>query len=178
MNAEPAPGQPAPEPPEPDPPEPAAAGGEPAVAGRGGLEQHVEPPGVRPYLTDVVGRTVPGRADGPTPSEEPTAPRPFVITAGRVSATDPDIGVETQVTVHPGAPETRMPPEQRAIVSLCAEPLSVAEISARLQLHLGVTRVLVGDLRAAGQLDVHVHDVEFPDPDTIRRVIRGLRGIS
>jgi hypothetical protein len=54
----------------------------------------------------------------------------------------------------------------------------VAEISARLQMHLGVTRILVGDLRAAGHLDVHVLASDFPDPETIMRVIRGLRAIS
>jgi hypothetical protein len=71
-----------------------------------------------------------------------------------------------------------LPPEKRAIVSLCVQPLSVAEISARLRMHLGVTRILVGDLRAAGQLDVHVQEIDFPDPETIMRVIRGLRAIS
>ena len=57
--------------------------------------------------------------------------------------------------------------------------MSVAEISARLRLHLGVTRVLVGDLRAAGHLDVHTLDIDDPhDPETILRVMHGLRAIS
>jgi hypothetical protein len=54
----------------------------------------------------------------------------------------------------------------------------VAEISARLRLHLGVTQILVGDLWAAGL--VQVHTVEFDtthDPDLILRVIDGLRAI-
>jgi hypothetical protein len=114
---------------------------------------------------------------GPEVAQTPGL-RPFVLTAGRTTSTDPDIGMETQVTAHPGARPGRLPPESRAIVALCAEPLSVAEISAKLRLHLGVTRVLVGDLRAAGQLDVHVLRHEFPDPETILRVIRGLRAIS
>jgi hypothetical protein len=64
-------------------------------------------------------------------------------------------------------------------VALCAAPMSVAEISAKLRMHLGVTRVLVGDLRATGHLDVHTFEVADPrDPETIRRVIRGLRAIS
>jgi hypothetical protein len=66
-----------------------------------------------------------------------------------------------------------------AIVALCAEPLSVAEISARLRLHLGVAKILVGDLRVAGYLDVHAVDASSThDPDTILRVMRGLRAIS
>jgi hypothetical protein len=86
--------------------------------------------------------------------------------------------METQVTVNHAATPMRLSPEMRAIVALCGDPVSVAEISARLRLHLGVTRILVGDLRAAGQLDVHVLDNETPDPETIMRVIRGLRAIS
>ena len=76
-------------------------------------------------------------------------------------------------------PVSALPPELQAIVALCDEPISVAEISAPLRLHLGVTRILVGDLRAAGHLDVHAVDYRRPpDPDTILRVIRGLRAIS
>jgi hypothetical protein len=116
--------------------------------------------------------------DNTPPGEQTTALRPFVITSGRVDGSDPDIQMETQVTVHPGARPGRLPPEKRAIVTICQEPLSVAEISARLRLHLGVTRILVGDLRAAGHLDVHVLENDFPDPETIMRVIRGLRAIS
>jgi hypothetical protein len=132
------------------------------------------PPTVRPFLR----YGPPPAAGGASPGDHTTALRPFVLTSGRVDGPDPTIGMETQVTVHPGAPPARLPPEQRAIIALCAEPLSVAEISARLRMHLGVTRILVGDLRAKGLLDVHLLDNDFPDPDTIMRVIRGLRAIS
>ena len=169
--------------------------------------EHSGAAGVRPFLRDtapVAGRFRPlGPVDAPPPEavvqppvavpagpvdrspagasppgEHTTSLRPFVITSGRVDTPDPDIGIETQVTAHPGATPTRLPPEKKAIVALCAQPLSVAEISARLRLHLGVTRILVGDLRATGQLDVHVLENDFPDPETIMRVIRGLRAIS
>ena len=140
-------------------------------------------PGVRPFLQQGTSSAGPYRpppheaADEPAPDEPTTALRPFVLTSGRVDGPDPEIGMETQVTVHPGAAPARLPPEKRAIVALCVEPLSVAEISARLKMHLGVTRILVGDLRAAGQLDVHVLENDVPDPETIMRVIRGLRAI-
>ena len=147
-----------------------------------------EPPaasGVRPFLSGAASwqyRPTPtphAELEAPVPGEKTAALRPFVITAGRVSGRgDADIGLETQVTAHPGAMPSRLSPEKRAIVALCAEPTSVAEISARLGMHLGVTRILVGDLRADGQLDVHVLDNDFPDPETIMRVIRGLRSIS
>ena len=45
-------------------------------------------------------------------------------------------------------PLASLGPEMQAMVGLCGQPISVAEISARLRLHLGVTRILVGDLRS------------------------------
>lgn len=56
--------------------------------------------------------------------------------------------------------------------------VSVAETSARLRLHLGVVRILVGDLRVAGYVDMHGNTAAPTDPDTILRVIHGLRPIS
>ena len=146
--------------------------------------EHPAAPGVRPFLRNSGpgARYQPappsGPSAGPPPGEETTTLRPFVLTSGRVDGLDPSIGLETQVSSHPGALSARLSPEQRAIVHLCGDPLSVAEISARLRMHLGVTRILVGDLRAAGHLDVHVLENDFPDPETIMRVIRGLRSIS
>jgi hypothetical protein len=145
-------------------------------------------PRVRPYVRGPDSAPEPvvppsGPADGPATGEP--ALRPFVLTSGRVASIDPNIGLETQVTARPAAeiwvtvPVSDLPPERRAIVDLCAEPHSVAEISARLNLHLGVTRVLVGDLRDAGYLDVHVLDADAStDPEIILRVMRGLRAIS
>ncbi|MGC5308546.1 DUF742 domain-containing protein [Micromonospora zamorensis] len=144
---------------------------------------------IRPYLRALspTGESVAAPAL-PEPEEGgggPAGPRPFVLTSGRVAGADPAIGLETQVTVRPDSgwwsspPGVLMAPEIQAIIALCAEPISVAEISARTRLHFGVTRVLVGDLRAAGHLDVHVTDTDDAlDPNLILRVIDGLRAIS
>jgi Protein of unknown function (DUF742) len=132
-------------------------------------------PRIRPFLS-----APPGEPVGPPAAH---APRPFVLTSGRV-APDPDIGLHTQVTTRIEDPYTTygLASELRAIVALCVEPMSIAEISARLGLHLGVTKILVGDLRAGGYLDVHVEDVRdhdySHDPETILRVIDGLRAFS
>ncbi|MGW4501169.1 DUF742 domain-containing protein [Micromonospora sp. NPDC004336] len=140
---------------------------------------------IRPYLRsspDPARPGLPAVPAGPEPEPDgPAGPRPFVLTAGRVAGADPAIGLETQVTARPAAdpatPLTRLAPELQAIVALCGEPISVAEISARARLHFGVTRVLVGDLRAAGHLDVH-DAADVLDPDIILRVMDGLRAIS
>ncbi|MCZ7426972.1 DUF742 domain-containing protein [Micromonospora sp. WMMA1949] len=148
------------------------------IPGAAGADPEPEPGvRIRPFLNASAPAPEPDAGDG-----EPTGPRPFVLTSGRVDG-DPAIGLETQVTARPGstswAVTARLAPELAAIVAICAEPVSVAEISARTRMHFGVTRVLVGDLRAAGHLDVHVADVDDAlDPDIILRVIDGLRAIS
>ncbi|WFE37112.1 DUF742 domain-containing protein [Micromonospora sp. WMMD998] len=133
---------------------------------------------VRPFLRASTRSTSSTDAD----DGEPSGLRPFVLTAGRVDG-DPAISLETQVTARPGsmswAVTARLAPELATIVAICVEPVSVAEISARTRMQFGVTRVLVGDLRAAGHLDVHVADGDDAlDPDLILRVIDGLRAIS
>jgi len=150
---------------------------------------------IRPYLNRPLPAPRPA-GDDPTASggDERTGaggeraatgggerPRPFVLTSGRVDGVDPDICLETQVTANPKppGPVADLAPELQAILEICAEPVSVAEISARVPLHYGVTKVLVGDLRAGGYVDVHTTDVANPhDPETILRVIRGLREIA
>jgi hypothetical protein len=147
---------------------------------------------IRPYLEASPSAEAADDADKDGADPIPTAEadgarglRPFVLTSGRVSAVDPAISLETQVTARldgtswAAPPLSRLSPELQNIIALCGEPMSVAEISARLRLHLGVTKVLVGDLRVAGHLDVHICDVEGShDPDIILRVIDGLRAIS
>lgn len=157
-------------------------------AGRYGPD---DPDPIRPYLRHPATNYQPteeraaepkaeaGRAE--VPSAAPKL-RPFVLTSGRVIADDPEIGLETQVTTEARGgrlPTARLSPELRAIVTLCHQPISVAEISARLRLHLGVVKILVGDLRATGYIDVHTRDVGFPNtPELILRVIRGLSAIT
>ena len=126
-------------------------------------------------------------ADGSTPpSSEPGGPvpavRPFLVTAGRV-APDPSgrtMPVETQVvaTAEGLAVLDRLAFEQHDIVAACRIPQSIAEIAARLRLHLNVVRILAEDLRTAGQLTVHVPDSDDThDASVLRRVIDGLRAI-
>lgn len=68
--------------------------------------------------------------------------------------------------------------EQHDIVAACRRPQSVAELAARLRLHLNVVRVLADDLRTAGQLAVHVPNARTAqDTSVLRRVIDGLRAV-
>lgn len=157
-----------------------AAGSEPAGHGPRGQAR----PRIRPYLNAPQPGHQPIADPNPTPTDSGGRPRPFVLTSGRVDGVDPDICLETQVSARPApppwaAPVASLAPELQAIIAMCTAPVSVAEISARVPLHLGVTKILVGDLRVNGYLDVHTTDVANPhDPETIMRVIRGLRAIT
>jgi len=130
---------------------------------------------IRPFLAA-------GVTDDAAEQQQPVGPalRPFLLTSGRVAARE-SIAIETQVVATDLGRATgpALAFEQRDIVTLCAEPLSVAEIAARLRLHLGVVKVLVGDLSAGGYLAVYLPNADAAnDVDTLLRVIRGLRAIS
>ncbi|MBW0105225.1 DUF742 domain-containing protein, partial [Pseudonocardia sp. KRD291] len=67
-------------------------------------------------------------------------------------------------------------PEASAIVDLCRPWSSVAEISARLHLPLGVVRVLLEDLDDAGRVHVHPPSPGHgEDTDQLERALRELR---
>jgi hypothetical protein len=73
--------------------------------------------------------------------------------------------------------------EQRSIAALCRELVSVAEISARLDLLQGVTRVIVGDMALQGVVLLHrppatVADADLPPVELLERVLHGLKNIS
>ncbi|MBL1099056.1 DUF742 domain-containing protein [Streptomyces coffeae] len=111
-----------------------------------------------------------------------SAIRPFLLTAGRVSGrgTAPPLPVETQIVTTPdGLTALRsLTFERHDIVAACRHPQSVAELAARLRLHLNVVRVLAEDLCAAGYLAVHVPNARTTqDISVLRRVIDGLRAV-
>jgi hypothetical protein len=63
-------------------------------------------------------------------------------------------------------------------VAASRRPQSLAEIAAKLRLHLNVVRVLAEDLRSSGHLSVYVPNADTAqDVSVLRRVIDGLRTI-
>jgi hypothetical protein len=106
--------------------------------------------------------------------------RPYALTGGRTRSSA-DLPLESLVkrTARGEAALARQTREQRRILELCAEPLSVAEVSAHLGVHLGVARVLVGDMKAEGLLDVHRPRPagDRPDIKLLERVLDGLQAL-
>ena len=135
---------------------------------------HGSSPGER---AERAGERSPGEHPAPVVPTGGTSIRPFLVTAGRTTgATDIAVEAQVMITARGQTSVDTLSFEYRDIVCLCEEPLAVAEIAARLSLHLGVIRVLVGDLKHQGMVTTFEPEVDpTDDVDTILRVINGLR---
>jgi len=136
---------------------------------------------VRPFLSDGDGdgTALPGAADDDALAAASRV-RPYLLTGGRSEPDDDDLEIEAQVvsTALGLAGLEHHLYEARDIVALCTVPLAVAEIAVRLGLHLGVARVLVGDLVTSGDLVVRRPESgQHRNAQILERVIRGLEAI-
>jgi hypothetical protein len=105
----------------------------------------------------------------------------YALTQGRTRPAGPALEWETLVTATEFATRhvAALQLEWHTIVTMCAQPLSVAEIGAALRVPIGVARVLVGDLAEAGYLSISApiatDDHGRPERDILERLLHGLR---
>jgi Protein of unknown function (DUF742) len=115
------------------------------------------------------------------PGEEAgSVARPYTITRGRTRpVNDEEIEVEALVwTTSLAASSPNMASVHwRAVADLCQEVMSLAEVAARLGVPIGVARVLIGDMAAAGLVYLQRPRRASDDPDIglLERVLYGLR---
>jgi hypothetical protein len=117
--------------------------------------------------------------------DEPKDPRgalvrPYAVTRGR---TEParDIAIEAiLVTTARGRQEgIYAGRDKHAIAMMCdVTPQSLAEVSARMRMPLGVTRVLVSDMAVDGLLSLHEPFEEDTDDDRLNMLERVLSGLQ
>jgi hypothetical protein len=107
--------------------------------------------------------------------------RPYTLVGGRARPFTSGLGLLTHIEAlyAPDADLVGLQPEHRAILSLTRTALSVAELAARLDLPVGVVRVLVGDLLQANLVSTFDADaaVRAPGDDILQAVIDGLRAL-
>ncbi len=105
--------------------------------------------------------------------------RPYAVTRGRTVGAGHNLDMLTVVATAQPAPRLRRTePEYHEIVRLCRNPISIAEVAAALRLPLAVTKILIGDLIAEGNLNFRAplqqrsghHDVRI-----LRAVLDGIR---
>lgn len=108
--------------------------------------------------------------------------RPYAVTQGRVapSATEFDLVAFVAATgVTDATPGVHLQPEHHAIIAACWESITVVELASRLDLSIGVVRVLLGDLRSAGLISMSEPPAAErpPDVDVLKAVVHGLRAL-
>ncbi len=107
--------------------------------------------------------------------------RPYTLTQGRVApvVTEFDLVAFVVATMPDAPPPPHLQPEHHAIIGASWEPMSVVELASKLDLSIGVVRVLLGDLRSAGLISLYEppeasygHDI-----DVLKAVVNGLRAL-
>ncbi|WP_433173636.1 DUF742 domain-containing protein [Actinoallomurus sp. CA-150999] len=135
-----------------------------AYHGSGSGPHHNPPPGPPPQPSET--------------GESSSLVRPYAVTGGRTKPRY-DLPIEALISAapYPRRDITTLTPEFKAIIDLCRNWRSVAEVSALLRLPLGVARVLIADMAHEGL--VRVHQSPFtegqPDLQLLERVLVGLR---
>ena len=115
-------------------------------------------------------------------SAGPRLVRPYALTSGRTESVV-DLPIEATLEVLPSGREKTWPEGDLSgrIIELCGSSQSVAEVSARLSIPLGVALVLIGDLVSAGHLRTRATISENTTTDErrelIERTLSGLRAL-
>ncbi|WP_327696657.1 MULTISPECIES: DUF742 domain-containing protein [unclassified Streptomyces] len=120
----------------------------------------------------------PGGQPGNRPGRDDSPDRLYTITGGRSrSAPDNPFDLVTLVVAECG-PAPGMQSEHAAILRLAERPTAVVEVAAVLRLPVGITKVLLADLLAAGRVSArHPRRTAITDPDILEQVLVGLRNL-
>ena len=107
--------------------------------------------------------------------------RPYAMTQGRVAPAGGEFDLVAFVvaTMPEVPPAPHLLPEHHAIIGACWEPVSVVELASKLDLAIGVVRVLLGDLRSAGLVSLYEPPAATQphDVDVLKAVVNGLRAL-
>ncbi|WP_328454288.1 DUF742 domain-containing protein [Streptomyces sp. NBC_00386] len=109
---------------------------------------------------------------------EPKNPeRLYVLTGGGEGGDRAEVDLVTLVVARAVTPPPATQPEQSALLRLCRTPLSVAEISAYLNLPFSVVTVLLTELLAAELVQARAPIVRqaLPDRSLLEAVMHGLQ---
>jgi hypothetical protein len=101
--------------------------------------------------------------------------RPYAVTRGRTKSNQTELELISLVMT--ASSDLRLrggEPEYANILRLCQTPVSIAEISARLKLPVGVVKVLVSDLIEQRYL-VYGRNPTDEDGDVLHAVLDGIR---
>lgn len=137
---------------------------------------------MRPFLAQMLSTPIAGADDAGTPyaGADAAGVRSYTMTSGRAQGTVAlEIESMLQLTTEGALLLDRLQFERARVAALCqVEILSVAELSARLHLPIGVIRVVASDLIVDGLLQAHLPGFGVADDvDLISRLIEGVRAL-
>jgi Protein of unknown function (DUF742) len=142
------------------------------------LDEDVEDSVVAPRTFVSLSR--PTRVNDPSDNDESPAVRAFLVTSGRTTSSLV-LEFESMVSVAPNKENDGSLRFERAqAFALCASfgAQSIAELSARLAIPIGVAKVIAGDLVQEGFLSVHAAQPNLSkDVAMLRRLIHGVRAL-
>lgn len=104
--------------------------------------------------------------------------RPYAMTGGR-TITATDIGLETQIQATPRETEhvDSYRWETAKVVELVQTPMALIEVAARMEIPIGVARVLVADLLIDGAIVLHEPAATKNFTSLLERVLDGVRNL-
>lgn len=104
--------------------------------------------------------------------------RPYAITGGRTGV-DTDISLEAQIQASSRSATLVQAYRWEAarLIGLVQEPMALIEIAARLDIPIGVARVLVADLVDDGVVVIHVPQTTQSFSSLLERVLDGVRNL-
>jgi hypothetical protein len=102
--------------------------------------------------------------------------RLYALTRGRTRSARYDLDLITLVTAGSRTDTDRLAPEYQRVLSVCTSPQSVAEVSAKVDLPLGVVQVLLGDLIEQNYLVTQSNwtPTDIPSLDMLQKVLNGI----
>lgn len=105
--------------------------------------------------------------------------RPYAITGGRTATDGQAIELESQIaaTDRGRANRKRYRWEAARIIEVCDAPTAMIEISAKLELPIGVTRVVVSDLVREGAVQLLVDEEPATYSELLEKVLDGIRNL-
>lgn len=105
--------------------------------------------------------------------------RPYTMTGGRTHAGQFELDLITLVVaIDPDTHAPLVEPEHAEVLRVCTYPSSVAEVAARLDLPIGVTKVLISDLIERNYIIFRSSwQPVTPDLDMMQKVLDGIRNL-
>lgn len=105
--------------------------------------------------------------------------RPYAMTGGRTASDGPEIHLESQILASSEGTQRKGSYrfEAARLIELVDTPMALVEVAARLEIPIGVARVIVADLVEDGSLILHLPVTTPTFTSLLEQVLDGVRNL-